>query len=228
MIKKQLIRNIPTYYAVIPAEVRYCKNIPFGARLLFGEIMSLANKSGYCWASNDYFAELYDVHQTTITEWVSALKQASFINFTVGKGNIRKITVLGTIRKKPYQSKEKHLSVGKEKDLDNNTSINNNTNSVGTIVPPPFILEEEVDKLMSYSVYWLNIIGLFIRRKRLKVSSAEQLRVIIGTYSATAKKLSVFDREQVKRAFKKCEEMIDDKGNPIDWSLFTVFKVITK
>ena len=37
----------PNYYAIIPATVRYEKNLKSAEKLLYGEITGLANKSGY-------------------------------------------------------------------------------------------------------------------------------------------------------------------------------------
>ena len=69
----------PSYYAVVPANVRYCKDLEPNAKLLYGEISALANKHGYCWATNNYFAELYDVDSRTIRRWLEALKTHNFI-----------------------------------------------------------------------------------------------------------------------------------------------------
>jgi hypothetical protein len=63
----------PSYYAQIPSYVRYDKSLSPMARLLFGEITALANKEGYCWATNNYFADLYDVEPTTVSEWIGQL-----------------------------------------------------------------------------------------------------------------------------------------------------------
>ena len=72
-------RNKLNYYAVIPANVRYCKNLPMGAKLLYGEITALSNEKGYCWAKNSYFEELYQVDKTTIIRWINSLIKNEFI-----------------------------------------------------------------------------------------------------------------------------------------------------
>lgn len=68
-----------SYYAVIPATVRYDKNIMTGAKLLYGEITALCNEKGYCWATNEYFANLYGVNKRTIINWIKSLADAGYI-----------------------------------------------------------------------------------------------------------------------------------------------------
>lgn len=68
-----------TYYAIIPANVRYDETIPDGAKLLYGEITALSNEKGFCWATNDYFSRLYKVAPRTISRWVKALINASHV-----------------------------------------------------------------------------------------------------------------------------------------------------
>lgn len=75
----------PAYYAVIPASVRYDDAIPASAKLLYGELSALAEESGYCYASNQYFANLYKVSERAISGWISALKKGKYIAVQVKK-----------------------------------------------------------------------------------------------------------------------------------------------
>lgn len=91
----------PSFYAVIPANVRYCAEIEPGAKLLFGEITALCNAQGFCWASNAYFADLYSCSNDTITRWVKSLSTQGFIRLEFDReaGNIRRIYISDPIRK---------------------------------------------------------------------------------------------------------------------------------
>lgn len=82
MEEQKATRN---YYAIIPANVRYDAELPATARLLYGEITALCNEKGYCWASNSYFANLYDVTKRTASSWISQLENKGYIKVKVVK-----------------------------------------------------------------------------------------------------------------------------------------------
>ena len=76
-----MILNVKnSYYAVIPATVRYDNNVVPNAKLLYGEIIALCNEKGYCWATNDYFGRLYSVSKRTISTWIKSLCDAGYIS----------------------------------------------------------------------------------------------------------------------------------------------------
>lgn len=82
----------PSYYAVIPASVRYDDTIPANAKLLYGEISALLSDKGFCYASNSYFADLYKVSERTITGLVSKLQKAGHIVIELERDKTGQIT----------------------------------------------------------------------------------------------------------------------------------------
>ena len=69
----------PSYFAILTADVRYDKTLKPLARLLYTEITALCNKEGYCWAGNQYFADLYEVDKNTVSGWIGQLKTRGYI-----------------------------------------------------------------------------------------------------------------------------------------------------
>jgi calcineurin-like phosphoesterase family protein len=69
----------PSYFAILTANVRYDKTLKPLARLLYAEITALCNKEGYCWAGNQYFADLYEVDKNTVSGWIGQLKTRGYI-----------------------------------------------------------------------------------------------------------------------------------------------------
>lgn len=140
----------PSYYSILTANVRYDKNLKANEKLFFSEITALSNKYGYCTASNRYFAELYQVTERSIQDWISNLVQHGYITTTlVSKdGQIigRKIYLSSGIKesettsrgvvKKSSPDEEKFTGVVKKSSLGgrrnlhpNNTSNNNTSNN---------------------------------------------------------------------------------------------------
>jgi hypothetical protein len=79
----------PAFIAIIPANVRYDKNLNPNAKLLYGELTALSRKEGYAWASNNYFANLYQVDRSSISRWIKSLHDAGYIKieFIYDKAN---------------------------------------------------------------------------------------------------------------------------------------------
>lgn len=71
--------NHPNFYAIIPAYVRYDKNLTPNAKLIYGEITALANKRGYCWAANRYFADTYGVAINSASRWINQLIEQGYV-----------------------------------------------------------------------------------------------------------------------------------------------------
>ena len=72
-------KDLPNYYAIIPATVRYSKELSAQEKLIYGEITALSNLKGYCWATNNYFARIYDLSKETVSRQISSLAKHGFI-----------------------------------------------------------------------------------------------------------------------------------------------------
>lgn len=84
-------------FGQIPDKVRYNNELTFFARLIYSDILSLAKKENYCFATNKYFADLYNVSQKTVSISIKELEKVSCICVELtkdSKGTYRKITPL--------------------------------------------------------------------------------------------------------------------------------------
>lgn len=172
-----------SYYAIIPANVRYDKELRANAKLLYGEITALCNERGYCWANNSYFANLYEVNKDTISKWISELSAKGYVKVEmVYKEGTRQI-VDRYIRINHGPIDEKSDTPIDEKVKDNNTSINttfNNTSNKDSHVRDIF------NRYLSKNIVQHQKITSAMRtaiNARLKDYSFEQLVQVIDNYA---------------------------------------------
>ncbi|AMC94238.1 hypothetical protein AOC36_09655 [Erysipelothrix larvae] len=130
----------PSYYSVTPADVRYDNRLTDSEKLLYSEITALTQSSGECWATNEYFANLYDVHITTISRRIANLKKYGYIDVVMiykqNKKQIEKRIIriantytqdcLGGISRNANTPISRNAKENNTSNY-NNTSINNNT-----------------------------------------------------------------------------------------------------
>ena len=144
------------YYAIIPAIVRYDNHLNGNAKLLYGELTALANERGYCWATNQYFANLYNVSKRTIISWLKQLEERNYIKMQTFYKPNSKMVDRRHIYILPYPtdtefytpSEENFITYGKnhqegdeenfttpseENFTENNTLINNTKNNTKNI-----------------------------------------------------------------------------------------------
>ena len=69
----------PGFWAVIPAQVRYDPKLPPNAKLLYAEISALTNAHGFCWASNAWFAERFDMQPKSVSVLIGKLAKAGYV-----------------------------------------------------------------------------------------------------------------------------------------------------
>ena len=115
----------PNYFGILPANVRYDKNLKPMEKILYTEISSLTNKDGYCYATNSYFSKLYEVHKNTVGAWINNLEKQGYIKTVL----IYKKGTKEIIERRIYINQKIDTPIN-ENIEENNTSINNKINNI--------------------------------------------------------------------------------------------------
>ena len=147
----------PNYYAIIPAEIRYDNELCDKAKLLYGEIVALTNKEGCCWATNNYFAELYDISKLRVSRLIQQLVQKKYITSEIKykkgskeiEGRYIKIYTPPYIQKCIYPIYKNEYTPIFKNDTDNNININNTSINIKKINKKSF-QKPTIDEIQEY------------------------------------------------------------------------------
>lgn len=186
----------PNYFAVIPANVRYDEELKLGEKMMYGEITSLTQKTGECWASNNYFARLYNVSPQAISKWIKTLEKQKYITIFYekqGKMIVKRIIKL-------VSTGVDRVSIGVDMGIntclegyqqeikENNTSINNTSTN-----------KKEIYK-EKYGVYG-----------RVRLTKEEYTRLV-----------EEFGEDFIKRQIEKLDEYVESNNNKNKYTNFNL------
>ncbi|EJH4294083.1 helix-turn-helix domain-containing protein [Staphylococcus pseudintermedius] len=150
----------PNYYSIIPANVRYDKELKPMEIIMYGEITALANKYGYAYASNSYFADLYQVHKKTVSNWINHLKEKGYIQTVVTRNEDMSVKDRKIYITPPYEMKngegypqkngegypQKDSHPIHEKTEENNTSINRDRDETSKLFQ---LISKEIEMIQN-------------------------------------------------------------------------------
>ena len=196
------------YYAVIPAIVRYDKDLTDKAKLLYGEITCLCNKEGYCFATNNYFSNLYNCTPRAIQFTLSKLQEKGYIKIIVENNYQRKIYLTDALRYEKIFTPphENNFIVGYEKNFTNNNIkyniddlfilIINNSNKIS---------EKFLSNLKRLEfIYPPKIIDIMDQSNLLKLK--EIIYTLFLIYNSNFKSIiSKLDRENLVKLYLTCK-----------------------
>lgn len=205
--------NKINYYAVIPATVRYDKRLKFAERLLYGEITALANRNGYCYAQNRYFAELYNVSIETISRWLSHLQQQGYIQIEIKRNDNKEIIARYIyIVDTPYCQKNQYpYCLKSQEGIDEKVKENNINNNIDDLfnliinnsihIPSEFYLVlEKLD-----FIYTLDILQQISEENKQKIK--EIIYTLYCIYNSNFKSiLSIIERETLVKLYISCKD----------------------
>ena len=168
--EKNINRKEVSYFAIIPARVRYDNDLSANAKLLYGEITALSNAKGYCWANNQYFANLYNTTVRTIQRWIKQLVDKEYIISEIIEDEItnevieRRLYMNDICIKSNIHPHDKNVITPYDKNvIYNNTSINNISKYVSmyektlnltiTNTLKNFIIKNEIENKMDLDLF---------------------------------------------------------------------------
>ena len=213
--------NLPSsYYAIIPAYIRYNKELKFAERLMYGEITALSNKEGYCFASNRYFADLYGVSQSTISRWISHLAELGSLHVEIIRNDKKEIVERRIyVVDNPYMQNNQYPYVQNStypicrKSKDN--IINNNMldSFFSYIINKEKKIPKEIENLESQILEVLENYEMIFTEEILKymrTENIEKVKVISYSLALTVKEnvshlLYKMNREQIISLYDECK-----------------------
>ena len=221
------------YYAIIPATIRYDERLKYAERLLYGEITALIGKEGYCFATNSYFANLYNVIPGTISRWISHLSKLGYINVELIKNDKKEITerriyitdiscrkiVQDTYKQNstyPYKQNKQYPISQKAKDIKIdrffNLIINNNISELKKEFKEIQIYQEFYELLIKFEFnYTEEIIKTF------RDENIEKLKIIIYTlkemFYKNKRLLQKATRENFLDVYENCKSFENSYKN---------------
>lgn len=100
------------------ADVRYDSRLSSTAKVLMVEISALTNKEGYAWATNQYFAETFNISKSQVSRIVRQLAECEYINVYLNPGGDRYITITRNDRPVPSGFKKDYIKKPKAEQND--------------------------------------------------------------------------------------------------------------
>lgn len=105
-------------FITIPTVVVTDQSLTDGSKLLYGFILSLAQQSGFCYATNGYLAELMNTSDRSVQNYIRTLKDAGYIDVEIiygEKNEIKERHIRCMISFKGEKIERKVQKKGKEK-----------------------------------------------------------------------------------------------------------------
>ena len=146
------MKEMPSYYSILTADIRYDTKLSWFEKVLFSEISALTNKTGECWASNKYFAEVFDQSERTITRSISTLKELGYVQLKLefdGKAITKRTIVIA----KPLDNNvstpiDKNVYPPIDKNGEYNTTSKTNNTSIN--------INRDIE---DFTVFWKSLLG---------------------------------------------------------------------
>jgi len=139
-------RDIDTFInLVIPTSLLGDSRLTFLERLLLMDILSLCKKKGYCWATNEYFKNLFKVSKQTILKSISSLSKYGYIVLEYDrreKNNFKRVIRISEVLKNQISDIKNNFNTSIQ---ENFKQYNNKNNIIRNNIGP--FISKDVDNV---------------------------------------------------------------------------------
>jgi hypothetical protein len=103
------------YYIIITHSIYSNKTLRDGAKILYGLLLSLSQKDGFCYADNSYLSNTLNVEPRTVQIYLKQLRDQQYIHIDIKDNHVRRITTqdtrvkLAAANKTPLEMKKRAL-----------------------------------------------------------------------------------------------------------------------
>lgn len=130
-------RDIDTFIKLVfPTSILGDSNLTPLEKLLLINILSLCKKKGYCWATNEYFKNLFSVSKQTISKSISSLSKYGYIVLEYDKkekNNSKRVIRLSEVLKNQISGIKNNLNTSVQESFKQYNKNNIKRNNIGPI-----------------------------------------------------------------------------------------------
>jgi len=230
----QMNMETPNYYAIIPATVRYDKNLTYFERIMYGEITALSNRFGYCFATNDYFSKSFNCSIFTVSRAVNNLQKNGYVSvdYSSLEGLTRRKIYVENIAKsatpKNTQFAENDASRLVKNRKYNTTSVNNTSVLLNPALAPqitqyqlPLIGKNPNARILSlYELLWQNKMGVECAKLHVPSKESSVISRLLLKHGEVWVALFIiihFEWKGIKGDDAKVNRGCENAGYPIMW-----------
>lgn len=127
----------PFIKLVFPTSILGDYNLTPLERLLLIYILSLCRKYGYCWATNEFFSDSFNVSKQTISKSISSLSNHGYIVLKYDKkekNNSKRKIIISEVFKKRITDIQENLNTSNQENFKQYNKNNNIRKNIGPVI----------------------------------------------------------------------------------------------
>lgn len=128
------------------------RNVIRSARQLYRDLFNLSQEKGYCYATNRYLADEYEVAKETVSRWISSLKKQGYIDVEEIRDEYKRVIErrIYILKPKDMTFSDSEITSENEKNFKSSIGIDENVKENKELLP---LKQEEEKTNLSPSIF---------------------------------------------------------------------------